>query len=318
MQKPTNSDPNCTSLGCFTDTNDPFTRVTDPGYPVDYPVPDLGMDKDIADTHKHMEDAETVHGKWELPPVVEAPPAFAQRPSVPACTSLGCATDTVDPYTKTTAPGYPVDYPVPNLGQDTDIAASMKHMNDAEGKLGAWNLPEAAAVQLNSDPIVGTANEYMPHLSADYGVPLHPMDYFVPDFGLDEDIVATQAHEAAASEDYGHKWEPYQVPHEDDPTGKVLPLVWERIPTEDAEFKLLQTGVSSDPHLQTYGTKVVGDDRYWLDKHFPLEGRDDVENLASYDFAPALDDDMVVTAKNLADQEDTHVHTLSEFYVQHT
>jgi hypothetical protein len=90
------SDPNCNSAdGCLTDTNDPFTRTSDPDYPIDYPVPDLGMDHDIIDTHKHMTDAEGKYGKWELPP-----PALMQKPSIPACTSFECFKDTADPYTR--------------------------------------------------------------------------------------------------------------------------------------------------------------------------------------------------------------------------
>jgi hypothetical protein len=119
------SDPNCNSAdGCLTDTNDPFTKKSDPGYPIDYPVVDLGMDHDIASTHKHMTDAEEKLGKWELPP------ALAQKPSIPACTSYECQTDTADPYTKRPAPEDIVMYP--NFGVDSDIAHSMKHMNDAE------------------------------------------------------------------------------------------------------------------------------------------------------------------------------------------
>lgn len=56
--------------------------------------------------------------------------------------------------------------------------------------------------------------------------------------------------------------------------------------------------VRSDPHLQTY------DDRTWLDKHFAMEGMTDVEDLAQYNFAPTLDEDVITTQQNIAYQVD--------------
>merc|ERR1719213_1110790 len=97
----------------------------------------------------------------------------------------------MDPYTRRSTTEVPSRAHL-DLGMDSDIAHSMKHMNDAEGKLGKWTLPEPGFVQLNSDPIVDTANSFMPHLPADLKEPGYPVDYFVPNFGLDEDIVNTQ------------------------------------------------------------------------------------------------------------------------------
>ena len=57
----------------------------------------------------------------------------------------------------------------------------------------------------------------------------HPVDYFVPNFGPDEDIASTQSHEAAASAALGHEWNPEIDPE----TDKFI------VPTEDAEFKLM-------------------------------------------------------------------------------
>jgi len=280
------SDPNCTSLGCLHDTNDPFNRVTDPGYPVDYPVPNLGMDHDIEHSIKHMNDLEEEHGTWTLPPT--PPGAAAQTRSVPACTSNGCQNDTVDPYTRTTPSDYPIDYKVNDLGIDHDVKHSMKSMSDAEGQLGhKWELP-AALAQLQSDPIVGTADEYAPHLSAHREMETWPVDYPVPSFGLDEDVAGTQKAEAAASEKLGHPWNPEWDPEANGFAGAYI------VPAEGRDFNLrriqadpyaelqhhsgfLQLEVESDPHLQTYGTKAAGDDRYALDRHFTGEGTTDVE-----------------------------------------
>jgi hypothetical protein len=42
--------------------------------------------------------------------------------SIPACTSLGCKTESI---VKPPKPDYPVDYPVANHGMDHDIEASI-------------------------------------------------------------------------------------------------------------------------------------------------------------------------------------------------
>ena len=48
----------------------------------------------------------------------------------------------------------------------------------------------------------------------------HPMNYFVPNFGVDHEIAASTKNEAAASGKLGHQWTP--VKDEDDE--------WTRIP----------------------------------------------------------------------------------------
>ena len=60
-------------------------------------------------------------------------------------------------------PKYKVDYAVPNFGMDKQIKSSFKSLEDAEAKLGFWN------IKLKPDP--------------------EPKrNYFVPDFGMDGDI----------------------------------------------------------------------------------------------------------------------------------
>ena len=51
----------------------------------------------------------------------------------------------------------------------------------------------------------------------------YPKDYPVPDFGVDHDIIATQEHTAAAEKDLNHVWTPEE---------------FDKVPTEDVEFKL--------------------------------------------------------------------------------
>ena len=60
----------------------------------------------------------------------------AHTDSVPACTSLGCKTDSA---AKPPADPWPKDYPVANWGADHDMATTAKNTADAEAKLGAWN-----------------------------------------------------------------------------------------------------------------------------------------------------------------------------------
>ena len=58
--------------------------------------------------------------------------------------------------------GHPVDYVVPNFGQDEDVKTTLKFAQDAEADLDhKWVIPEG-------DPPAGP-----------------PMDYFVPNFGVD-------------------------------------------------------------------------------------------------------------------------------------
>ena len=188
----------------------------------------------------------------------------------------------------------PVDEPLPK-----PLAKKHKkrHLRVPKDR-NKWILPKEGAVKhvpgetlLQSDPIVGTADEYAPHMSAEYVPEGHPVDYPVPNFGVDQDIANTQAHEAAAGTALGHTWTP-----EFDPVTATYV-----VPSVDAEFKLMQ--LNSDPHLQTY------DDRYYLDKHFTDEGVNDPEELIRWNFNPALDHDIQVSQANLANQESAKAHT---------
>ena len=59
-----------------------------------------------------------------------------KKVSVPACTSLGCKTETAADH----APDpWPKDYPVANWGTDHDVDTTQKNAAAAEAKLGAWN-----------------------------------------------------------------------------------------------------------------------------------------------------------------------------------
>jgi hypothetical protein len=66
--------------------------------------------------------------------------------------------------------------------------------------------PAAANVQLDSssDPICSSAG--CTQYKQPEGAPGHPMDYFVPNFGVDQHIKETENSEAWASKEIGHTW----------------------------------------------------------------------------------------------------------------
>ena len=136
------------------------------------------------------------------------------------------------------------------------------HSAAAEGKLGAWNpkkdedgnwvVPTAepefrlAGVKTDvrlsskSDPICSSAGcTQYEHPSKDLG---YKINYPVPNFGSDHDVVMTKANAAQAEAALGHTFTPTQ-----DEDGE-----WE-VPTESAEFKL--AGVKADVHLGKKKTK---------------------------------------------------------------
>jgi len=116
----------------------------------------------------------------------------------------------------------PRDYFVPNFGMDHDVADSLHNMHNLEAVHGNFD-PESFLVQTNSDPICNSSG------CTQYKHPKkesHPVDYFVPNFGVDQDIADSQSHEAAASAAFGHTW----TPHKDPETEKWV------VPTATAEF----------------------------------------------------------------------------------
>ena len=153
------STPQCTSLGCFTETAAPHKQPAEDKYPKNYPVANFGVDRDILATFKHTQELEAKHGKWT--PLLN----------------------------KAKAEEHPMDYPVPNYGIDHDIATSLKNLNKQESIHGAWNVIQTQnEVNIKDDPICNSAGctQYLhPHKDG------YPKDYFVADFGLDEDVKAS-------------------------------------------------------------------------------------------------------------------------------
>jgi hypothetical protein len=185
------SDPICSSAGC-TQYEHPHPK----SHPMDYFVPNFGVDHDILANDAALKAAEKqLNHKLVI----------ADRPK------------------------WPQDYPVPNFGVDQDILDAQASIAGAEDKLGAWNpkqdengywlVPQPfdnksynyhnrdVYVQLDaeteSDPICSSAGctQYEhPKLET------YPMDYPVPNFGVDHEILDSHSNTAIAEKQLGHKW----------------------------------------------------------------------------------------------------------------
>ena len=92
LQADMQSDPYCKNGNCFIDTAAPHAIRPEDDHPMNYPVTNLGMDRDIMATFKHMRTGEEMFGEWT--PLVS----------------------------RKKAASHPVDYPVNDLGMDKDIA----------------------------------------------------------------------------------------------------------------------------------------------------------------------------------------------------
>ena len=129
---------------------------------------------------------------------------------------------------------------MPNFGKDHEIEASQGHEKAAEGSLNhKWVLKkdEDDKFILPEKEIefkllqTGEQTEREPLLTWKPTPPkTHPINYFVPNFGTDEDIAASQLHEQDAEKSLNHPW----VLRKDDDDKFILP-------PRDIEFKLLQT-----------------------------------------------------------------------------
>ena len=90
---------------------------------------------------------------------------------------------------------------------DHDIISTQDHIKRSEETHGKWTLPEdAAKIQLESDPICSSSGCEKSKIGAKK---MHPMNYFVPNFGADRTISGVaDTHESL---DWGekaldHKW----------------------------------------------------------------------------------------------------------------
>jgi len=116
--------------------------------------------------------------------------------------------ETAAPHGTPKSQQYPMDYPVPNFGQDHDIADSLKHMEDQEKKHGKWELPTFVQVDAESAPACDSYS-CKTETAAPHKLPKaqqYAMNFPVPDFGEDHEITAAKANLNAMEEKYG-KWD---------------------------------------------------------------------------------------------------------------
>jgi len=162
------------------------------GPPVDYFVPNFGVDHDIKDSLAHLDKQESIHGKWNIADVqldaeTEREPLLSWAPTVKK--------------------GFPKNYFVPNFGKDHDIDISQTNESAAESKLGhKWEpkidpetekyvvpSPQIEFKLLQTEAETEAENKREPLLTWAPTIPkTHPMNYFVPNFGLDHEIIASQ------------------------------------------------------------------------------------------------------------------------------
>ena len=101
---------------------------------------------------------------------------------------------------------HPKDYFVPNFGVDHDIIGSLNSLSGTEKNLGhKWVLPPLKSLlQMESTSIPACHSANFPKCVSDAetaadgklqaDMDKHPKDYFIPNFGKDEDIITTQAN----------------------------------------------------------------------------------------------------------------------------
>jgi hypothetical protein len=179
------------------------------------------------------------------------------------------------------------DYKVPDFGLDEDVVIALKNIADQEklkkvkwvpkqDENGVWIVPEANDNDsysykslLQTDSNVNVKHHHRHHhtqeetsdpICSSAGHPCdqnkrkspHPIDYKVPNFGVDEDIVSTQSHIAEQEKKQGHKW----TPKKDENGNYNMPAA------NGARTGLAQ--VSNDPICHSAGcpkTKWFGQDK---------------------------------------------------------
>jgi len=240
VQTETSSDPICHSAGCTQYKH----KKKDPGYDMDYPVPDLGVDRDIQANH---EDLAVAEGMLKH--------------------KLIMGTDESKEKWKNPAKKTEYDYS-PKLDRDMRDAAT--NLDLVEGKLGhkyePWNFVQT---EVESDPICSSAgcNQYK-HPKKDPG---YDMDYPVPNLGIDRDIQDHNENLPIAEKIVGHHWNfvlekpplnpakktlyDYSPKLEKDMTDAAtnLDLVEGQMGHKYAEWMGLQTDVVSDPICASSG-----------------------------------------------------------------
>jgi len=150
----------------------------------DYFIPNFGVDRDIIDTQSNFKNAfKAARGKK----------ALVQRKSIPACNSAtfpGClkAETAADQKLQADMDKHDKDYFIPNFGVDQDIKDTLRNFHKAGGKLSQMKSIPA----FDSDGGRKTETAAAQKLQAD--MDKHEKDYFIPNFGVDREILDTQSN----------------------------------------------------------------------------------------------------------------------------
>ena len=145
-----------------------------PPPPMDYFVPNFGMDHDIIASENNEKIASALVGHaWAF----KTPESFEKY--------------------RLRAKDAPYNFD-PALSED--MVTNQTSMKIAENQYGN----PISMVQLQSDPICSSAG--CTQYKQPDGPKPHPMDYFVPNFGMDHDVVASENNEKIASALVGHSW----------------------------------------------------------------------------------------------------------------
>ena len=146
---------------------------------------------------------------------------------------------------------------------------------------------------MQSDPICSSAGCVVKQKAT------HPMDYFVPNFGLDQDIIDSQAHEAQSQKVLKHNWNWSSAPTRAEIEDKKL-IRWGDY---DTQGSLVQKGSSSDPICSSaFHPDCIG----WGRKD---KSEEPVQYPVTHGYP--LDGDIIDSQKHLADQEKSKKHVLN-------
>lgn len=187
--------------------------------------------------------------------------------------------------------GPPMNYPVAQFGQDHDIKDSLYHTQAAEAKLGAWT---GASFKAAPEP---------------------PMNYFVPDFGLDHDVKVSLGNTANAEKKLG-PWNEYNMQSGVDVHLESDPIC-SSAGCDQYKHKKKERGYKINYPVPNFGrdTDMIDTDASLeiaegIKQHKLIMGTEESKakwhNKAKdtdYNFAPALEGDIISTNKNLADSE---------------
>ena len=83
---------------------------------------------------------------------------------------------------------HPKDYFIPNFGVDSDIKSTLKNYASAGGKLAQKSsIPACNSADFPGCLAAETAADHKLQKDMDK----HPKDYFIPNFGVDHEIITT-------------------------------------------------------------------------------------------------------------------------------